>query len=918
LFIGSNGIEGRGAGRCVRACIAGLALLALLSAVFGGGARAAAGPETTEAGGAPVALEPPPGRPRFSFAFTADYHLGSKPGNENGPLVIEDLGRLQDGLDFVVAAGDLTEIGSEAEYRLFDDGAALLDVPVYRAAGNHETCWLDPCLEEFCARYGPARYSFDVRGVHFVVLDTSVPGRGAGFLEAGDLAWLKEDLAAVDGDAPVVVFSHHPLVFPDRRFVENEMDFLEAVGERNVVATFAGHGHSARHDVVNGIHFFMTPAAMDGGYVVVDVHEDALVVYWKRVGAPRALEGVVPTARPVPTPRLEIASPGRGASVGEGFIAEVRVGGFGGEGDVHSVEYRVDSAQWTPMERGPDGTYRDAVEMAEAAGGFHVLEVRARLQEGLLMARREFRVEDERLSWRWRAPGSVRGSPVIHEAAGAVYVASADGSVHALRLSDGSPLWSFRAGGAVEGSPTLVGDVLYFGSADGNAYAVDARSGGLLWARSVGSAVTAEPHVYRDLVCFPTTDGDVVALDSSTGEERWRYGAAAAVVTRPAAGAGRIYFGSWDGALYAVDAATGEMLWKRSIARQVYYSPATAPPLFYMDKVYVVAPPDPHAESIGLWAFGASTGETVWRTLCNAARSAPIGFDGRVAACESSGRIVIHDALTGEVERSIPTGTPVAGRSPIRFGTDLVLGGSRGRVVAVDRAGEVAWQFSTGAGPIYGRPAAWGGGIVVACADGWVYSIGARPTAGEAAETEAGFRDVTGHWAEGVIARIASMGLVSGYEDGTFRPQEPITRAELAALLARYLGVSAVPEGFESRLADIEGHWAAGAVAALEAREVVLGEEAPDGTMRFRPNDRVNRAEAAAMIARARGMDGPSPGFQSALADVGETWARPYIEALEEEGLIRGYRAGDGVSAFGHARSLTRAETAALMSRLIS
>ena len=45
------------------------------------------------------------------------------------------------------------------------------------------------------------------------------------------------------------------------------------------------------------------------------------------------------------------------------------------------------------------------------------------------------------------------------------------------------------------------------------------------------------------------------------------------------------------------------------------------------------------------------------------------------------------------------------------------------------------------------------------------------------------FSDVSGHWAEGYIAYAAGLGFVQGYEDGTFRPDEPITRAEVATLM---------------------------------------------------------------------------------------------------------------------------------------
>ena len=52
----------------------------------------------------------------------------------------------------------------------------------------------------------------------------------------------------------------------------------------------------------------------------------------------------------------------------------------------------------------------------------------------------------------------------------------------------------------------------------------------------------------------------------------------------------------------------------------------------------------------------------------------------------------------------------------------------------------------------------------------------------------ASFRDTGGHWAASAIAKIASLGWIEGYPDGTFRPDQTVTRAELMAMMNRALG----------------------------------------------------------------------------------------------------------------------------------
>ena len=51
--------------------------------------------------------------------------------------------------------------------------------------------------------------------------------------------------------------------------------------------------------------------------------------------------------------------------------------------------------------------------------------------------------------------------------------------------------------------------------------------------------------------------------------------------------------------------------------------------------------------------------------------------------------------------------------------------------------------------------------------------------------TMAGFKDTTGHWAQAQIEQLAKLGILGGYPDGTFKPDAPITRAEVAAIIAR-------------------------------------------------------------------------------------------------------------------------------------
>ena len=114
-----------------------------------------------------------------------------------------------------------------------------------------------------------------------------------------------------------------------------------------------------------------------------------------------------------------------------------------------------------------------------------------------------------------------------------------------------------------------------------------------------------------------------------------------------------------------------------------------------------------------------------------------------------------------------------------------------------------------------------------------------------AAVSAADYSDVSdAHWANEQIVYLKDE--ITGYPDGTFRPNANITRAEFAAILSRLAGVKS---SYTASLTDIAGHWAASAISAVSAKGWVTGY--PDGS--FHPNANITRAEAMAMINRMLG-----------------------------------------------------------------
>ena len=109
--------------------------------------------------------------------------------------------------------------------------------------------------------------------------------------------------------------------------------------------------------------------------------------------------------------------------------------------------------------------------------------------------------------------------------------------------------------------------------------------------------------------------------------------------------------------------------------------------------------------------------------------------------------------------------------------------------------------------------------------------------------TDCDFSDVAeGSWCRRSIATLTSLGVISGYTDGTFRPDAEITRAELATIISRFANLDVNTQTFS----DISGHWAQKYIELAAGNGWIKGYE--DGT--FRPDEKITRAETFAMINR--------------------------------------------------------------------
>ena len=167
------------------------------------------------------------------------------------------------------------------------------------------------------------------------------------------------------------------------------------------------------------------------------------------------------------------------------------------------------------------------------------------------------------------------------------------------------------------------------------------------------------------------------------------------------------------------------------------------------------------------------------------------------------------------------------------------------------------------------------------------------------------FPDVEfGDWFYDAVTALQAEGIINGMPDGTFAPNETVTRAQFATMIYRAMDGASANAGTEVSFTDVNADfWAAEAIYACAAEGIITGY--PDGS--FKPNANITRAEMAVMIYRAIGFDQM---FDNLFTDVKpSSWYYNAVTILGGLGIVNGM--GDGL--FVPEATATRAQAAQII-----
>jgi 3',5'-cyclic-AMP phosphodiesterase len=224
----------------------------------------------------------------FTFAYISDSHIQQISGakfvhNWDRGLIraVAETNLIEPKPDFVMFGGDLAQLGKKSE---LDHGAEMLSKLKYKlhcVMGEHDY-YLD--LGEYWSKlYGPHYYSWDHKGVHFVVLNSVItydewtlnrwptaeqrmlemagldnPNGSPFMVGAKQREWLKNDLEKVKKETPIVVFSHSPIqkIYKGWNFWTEDAEQVQALLQpfKDVTVVY-GHVHQIQYNQIGNITF---------------------------------------------------------------------------------------------------------------------------------------------------------------------------------------------------------------------------------------------------------------------------------------------------------------------------------------------------------------------------------------------------------------------------------------------------------------------------------------------------------------------------------------------------------------------------------------------------------------------------------------------------------------------------------------
>ena len=281
-----------------------------------------------------------------------------------------------------------------------------------------------------------------------------------------------------------------------------------------------------------------------------------------------------------------------------------------------------------------------------------------------------------------RATAALYGTPAIAD--GVAFIPSYDreelGSVHGVRMDDGSIVWSFEADHPILGAVTVANEFVYVGDNDGNLYALTADAGVEAWDSpfKADKQIWAAPALAGGTLYVTSLDGNLYALEPGTGTQQWAFETDGGIAAPPIVDDANdvVYIAGFDSTVRAIDTVSGEQKWEFEGSNAFWSTP-----LLIDDTLYV-------ADADGnVSAINTSDGSERWDESFqadDAVRSAIVEIGGSLLIVDSSGDVYALSTTDGSARGDVLSLDADVFTDPLARGETLIIVTADGDLVQID------------------------------------------------------------------------------------------------------------------------------------------------------------------------------------------------------------------------------------------
>jgi len=474
----------------------------------------------------------------FQFAHVSDTHIGSHNADEDLRRTVQNIND-DSTLQFVIISGDITDFGSDEEFRYAKQILDSLNKPWYIIPGNHDANWSESGTNSFKKIFRSETFKFNYGGYLFIGTVCGPNMRmSPGQVSRENVVWLDSTLKNLeDKNIPIIYVNH----YPQDSTLNNWYEIIDLLKTRNTQLILCGHGHHNEVFNFEGIQGVMGRSNLRakklvGGYNVVTI-KDGAATYEER--------------NPVTNEQKQWAKV-----------------------TLYKHDFTADTAHYFRPSYAVNQTYKNVKTVwqfndnSDIGSGVAVTkkQVIASNSTGLVYA---LNLKSGKKIWAYSTKGKIYSTPATEN--NLVVVASTDNNVYCLNATNGKLVWKFETQKPIVANPVIKNGVVFIGSSDGNFRALNLQTGRLEWDfDGVKGFVVTRPLFYQDKIYFGSWGTEFYALNAATGVLVWKWNNGSSnrmfspAACYPVATGGKVFIVAPDRYMTVINAENGNVMWRKN------------------------------------------------------------------------------------------------------------------------------------------------------------------------------------------------------------------------------------------------------------------------------------------------------------------------------------------------------------------